>query len=284
MSNKPTEPDDAHWIQSARKTRLPAAPETVAAFLALEATRGVKPSTIDRRLAAIRFAHRLADLPLPTDDERVRATLRGIRRTLGTAPNRKRPATADTVLAMVPPLRHDRVVDLRDRALLLVGFAGALRRSELVALNVEDLEEEPEGLRISIRHAKTDQEARGQIIAIPRGAMACPVAALAAWMTAATIVTGPLFRPIAKGGKVQEMRLSARSVAEIVKIHAGRIGLDPAQFSGHSLRSGFLTSSAARGANIFRMADQSRHRSMDTLRGYVRMAELFRDHPGAGLL
>jgi site-specific recombinase XerD len=93
-----------------------------------------------------------------------------------------------------------------------------------------------------------------------------------------------VFRPIAKGGRIRLARLTDRSVATIVKAHAARAGFDPAQFAGHSLRSGFLTSAAATGASIFRMADQSRHRSMDVLQGYVRNAELFRNHPGAGLL
>jgi site-specific recombinase XerD len=104
------------------------------------------------------------------------------------------------------------------------------------------------------------------------------------WIKAAGIVEGPLFRPVAKGGQASAARLSDKSVADIVKAYAELAGLDPAIFAGHSLRSGFLTSAAGRGASIFKMADVSRHKSMDTLRGYVRDAELFRDHAGAGLL
>jgi integrase len=126
---------------------------------------------------------------------------------------------------------------LRDRALLLIGFAGAFRRSELVALEVADIEETDTGLRVTIRRSKTDQEGAGTTIAIVRGSIACPVAALRAWLTAAGITTGALFRSIRKGGKVGE-RLSAQSVAEIVKIRAQRVGLDPAAFAGHSLRAG----------------------------------------------
>jgi len=114
--------------------------------------------------------------------------------------------------------------------------------------------------------------------------IACPVAALKAWLEAAGITVGPVFRPIAKGDRVQHARLTDRSVADIVKAHAKRAGLDPKLFAGHSLRSGFLISAAARGASIFKMADQSRHKSMDTLRGYVRDAEIFKDHAGQGLL
>jgi integrase len=142
----------------------------------------------------------------------------------------------------------------------------------------------PEGLRVTIRRGKTDQEAKGAVVAIVRGAIACPVAAFKAWITAAGITAGPLFRPIAKGERVQPARLTDRSVANIIKAHAERAGLDPASFSGHSLRSGFLTSAASRGASIFKMMDVSRHRSVDTLRGYVRDAELFKDHAGTGLL
>jgi site-specific recombinase XerD len=271
------------WCDTRGVTALPATPEAVATFLAHDASRRVKPSTIGRRIAAIRYAHKLAGLPLPTDDERVRATLRGIRRTLGTAAAKKAPATAEQLIAMAP-LPGSRLCSLRDRALLLLGFAGAFRRSELVALNLEDIEEIAEGLRITIRRSKTDQEGRGTVIAVPRGRVACPVAAYKAWVHAAGITAGPLFRPIAKGERLLDSRLTDRSVANIVKRHAARAGFDPAQFSGHSLRSGFLTSAAAHGASIFKMADQSRHKSMDTLRGYVRDAEIFKDHAGAALL
>jgi integrase len=180
--------------------------------------------------------------------------------------------TADRVIAKAP-VASTRLADLRDRALLLLGFAGAFRRSELVALDIEDIEETKDGLRAMIRRGKTDQEGKGAMIAIVRGAVVWPVAAYRAWIEAANISTGPVFRPIAKGQRLQEARLTDRSVAKIVKAHAARIGLDPAVFSGHSLRSAFLTSAAARGASIFKMMDVSRHKRMDTLRGYIRDAE-----------
>jgi integrase len=168
--------------------------------------------------------------------------------------------------------------------LLLIGFAGAFRRSELVAHGVADSEETQTGLLVTICRGKTDQEALGRTIAITRGDIACPVKALRAWLDAAGIVSGPLFRPINKASTVSASRLTCRSVANIVKQFAGRAGFDSATYSGHSLRSGFLTSAAGRGASIFKMMDQSGHKSIDTLRGYVRDAELFKDHAGAGLL
>jgi site-specific recombinase XerD len=262
---------------------LPASLETVAAFLASEATRGLKTSTLYRRAAAIRYAHRLAGHLSPTDDERVRATLRGIRRAVGTAPNRKAPATADRLIAMAAA-GNGGLAALRDRALLLLGFAGAFRRSELVALDVADIEEGTDGLLVTVRRSKTDQEGQSAVVAVLRGRIACPVVALRVWLAAAGISDGPVFRPISRGGNVRPTRLTDRSVANIVKDRARRLGLDPKSFSGHSLRAGFLTSAAAQGASLFKMADVSRHKSIDVLRGYVRDAELFKNHAGEGLL
>lgn len=271
------------WCTERGLPPLPASPDAVAAFLAFEAARGARPSTIQRRVAAIRYAHELAGLPAPTDDERVRATMRGIRRTVGAAVVKKSPATADRIIAMAPLAGGD-LTAVRDRALLLIGFAGAFRRSELVALDVEHVTETADGFHVLIPRSKTDQAGEGATIGIVRGEIACPVAALKSWIEAAGITTGPIFRPIGKGGRLQASRLTDRSVANIVKAHAARVGLDPAFFSGHSMRAGFLTSAAARGASIFKMMDQSRHRSVDTLRGYVRSAEIFKGHAGSGLL
>ncbi|WP_049823601.1 site-specific integrase [Bradyrhizobium sp. WSM2254] len=262
---------------------LPATPDALAAFLAAEAEAGRRPSTLGRRLAAIRYFHKLAGLPTPTDAEAVKATLRGIRRSVGSAKVRKAPALAEHLKAMVAA-SSDTLAGKRDRALLLVGFAGAFRRSELVMLDVADIEENEAGLRVIIRRSKTDQDGEGTIIAVARGSVACPVRALNEWLAAAGIESGPLFRPINRASKVSQNRLTSRSVANIIKKMAGAIGLDAAMFSGHSLRSGFLTSAAASGASIFKMMDVSRHRSVETLRGYIRDAELFKDHAGAGLL
>lgn len=271
------------WCEVKHVPALPAEAKTVAAFLAAEANRGVKASTIGRRLAAIRYAHKLAGHEPSTNSEVVKATLRGIRRTARSAPARKAPATADRIVVMVNKAGSD-PKGVRDRALLLLGFAGAFRRLELVALNVEDLQFCDGGLRVTICKSKTDQEGVGATIGIVSGSIVCPVDAVRAWIEAGSIVTGPLFRPVTRNGKVSKHRLSARAVAELVKTYARRAGLNAAKFSGHSLRAGFLTSAAARGASIFKMMDVSRHKSVETLRGYVRDAEIFRDHAGIGLL
>jgi site-specific recombinase XerD len=271
------------WCDGKGVSSLPASAETVATFLAHETGNGTKPSTLGRRIAAIRYAHKLAHLDTPTDSEAVKATLRGIRRTFGGAKVRKAPAVAAKMHSMVATA-PDRLSGLRDRALLLLGFAGAFRRSELVALDVADIAEAKTGMLVTIRRSKTDQEGEGVTIAIASGDIACPVKALREWLDAAGIETGPIFRAINKAGTVAQERLTDRSVANIVKAYAERAGFDPAVFSGHSLRAGFLTSAAGNGASIFKMMDVSRHKSVDTLRGYVRDAELFKDHAGAGLL
>jgi integrase len=172
----------------------------------------------------------------------------------------------------------------RDRALLLLGFAGAFRRSELVALDVADIEETHDRLRVLIRRSKTDQEGVGATIAIIRGGTHCPVRAIRAWLDAAGITEGPIFRPVAKSGKLGSTRLTAKSVNDLVKSYAVKTGLNATDFGAHSLRAGFLTSAARRGASVFKMRDVSRHKSMDVLQAYVRDADLFRDHAGAGLL
>ena len=272
------------WCTDHALQALPASPEAVADYLAHLADKGLKASTIGRRLAAVRYAHKLAGLATPTDSEHVKATLRGIRRVIGTAPDQKAPATAQVVLQMVQGCRPDTLKGLRDRALLLLGFSLASRRSELVALDVADLEFAERGLKVTIRKSKTDQEGQGRTIAVPYGSKACPVAAVRDWLEASGIQEGPVFRPVLKGGRMGAQRLSDRAVALVVKSHAEHAGLDPRAFSGHSLRAGMVTSAAEAGASIWKIMETSGHRTMDTVRQYVRNAELFQDHALAGLL
>ncbi len=271
------------WCDEKRLCPLPASAEAVAAFLAFDVKHGAKPTTLSRRLAAIRYAHTLASHPSPTDSEVLKVTLSGIKRTVRYSPARKAPATSDKVAAMVA-LAGDGPRGLRDRALLLLGFAGAFRRSELIALNLEDFEFCDRGLLVVIRKSKTDQEGVSATIAIARGSVACPVKTLHDWIAASRIESGPIFRPVSKKGRVLNRRLWDRTVADLVKAYARRAGLKAGDFSAHSLRSGFLTSAALRGASIFKMMDVSRHKSIETLRAYVRDADRFRNHAGAGLL
>ncbi len=271
------------WCRGRGVQALPAQPAVVASFLAHEAERGLRASTVARRASGIRLLHRAAGFETPTTSEIVRTTLKGIRRNLGVAPQQKAPATVEVVLEMVKHV-PDGMRGIRDRALLLFAFASACRRSELSALRVRDLTEVPEGFRVTIRKSKGDQEGEGQEIAVVRGRKACPVAAMKHWLEAAAITDGPVFRRMRKGGVVLSDPLRPQGVAQVVKHYAEKAGYDPADFSAHSLRSGFLTSAAARGASVFKLIEVSRHKSVDTLRGYIRRVEIFEDHAAEGLL
>ncbi|TXN52356.1 site-specific integrase [Methylobacterium sp. WL2] len=281
------------WCESYGFRSLPASPEAVSGFLAHEAEAGRSASTIGRRLAAIRYGHKLAKAADPTDDEDVRATMKGIRRRVGTAPNQKTAATVDILQMLLARTSPDTLTGKRDRALLALGFAGAFRRSELVALDVEDLREDPEGLRVMVRRSKVDQEGRGFEKAIPTGRYVQPVRLVREWLDAAGITSGPVFRPVSRSGKVrgncaqlapQPARLTDRSVANILKAYCTAAGLDASTFSGHSLRSGYVTTAAERGADLARIMDQSGHRDPRTVVGYIRRANAFKSHSGSGFL
>ena len=275
--------DFTAWCESHGLEPLPASVDTIAAYLASLAKSGLKASTITRRCAGIRYLHRMAGFEPSTSSEAIKAVLAGIRRSLGTAVTRKAPATAEAIRIMLNDIPND-LRGLRDRALLLLGFAGALRRSELVALDVSDLEETPDGLHIHIRRSKTDQEGAGDFVSVPHGSRLHPVAGVKAWLLAAGIGEGPIFRSIKKGGPVTPERLSDRSVAEIVKKRMEAAGFDPAIFSGHSLRAGFVTSALHHGADILRVMDVTRHREVSTLKTYDRRAKAFKQHAGEAFL
>jgi hypothetical protein len=175
---------------------LPAKPLTVATYLAaLESSKS--PSTIRRRLAAISISHQIAGFETPTADAVVKNVWAGIRRRKGVAPSKVRAARTKVINTLVAPLGI-RLIDVRDRALILIGFAGALRRSELVALDVDDVAEDADGLVLSMRKSKTDQEAEGEVLGLPYGShpATCPVRARRAWMDASGIETGPAFRAV----------------------------------------------------------------------------------------
>lgn len=202
------------------------------------------------------------------------------------APNRKAPATVDRLAAMVAKADLATLKGKRDKALLLFGFASAMRRSELVALTVEDLEETKRGLLVTLRRSKTDQEGKGQQRVIPFGRRpeTCPVKALNAWLDAAGISEGRLFRSVTRHGQVGEESLSGNALAGVVKHYAKRIGLNPDEFAGHSLRAGFITSADEKGRSAAQIMDHTGHKSPAMIRVYTRRTDAFENHAGAGLL
>jgi site-specific recombinase XerD len=270
------------WCAAHQQVELPAAPANVAAYLGALASAGAKVSTVRRRCAAIGDAHRHGGYDNPAAHAGVKATLAGIGRTLGAPPAKKAALTADLLARALRSIPQD-LAGLRDRALILIGFAAALRRSELVALDVADLARHPKGLVITIRRSKTDQAGTGCAKAIPHGRKLRAVQALDAWLGAAKITAGPVFRGV-RGSKVLPARLCAHQVARIVQKRAAAAGLDPTLFAGHSLRSGYISSAAERGASLVSIAAHADHKKIDTTRGYVQIADAFRDHSGKGFL
>lgn len=268
--------DFTAWCDERRLPGLPADPSTVAWYISDLASR-YTVSTITRRLASISQAHQLAGYSTPTQTAIVRTTMQGIRRTLGSAQKQVAPAVTETIRAMVRAL-PDGLLGQRDRALLLLGFAGAFRRSELVSLDVADLQFLPEGLVVTLRRSKTDQEGRGTSKAIPMGQWAetCPVRALKTWLKAANITKGPIFRAVDRYGHISQNHLNDRTVARVVKRSAAAAGFDPDMFSGHSLRAGLATSAAGAGVSELDIAEQTGHKSSRALRGYIRRGKLFR--------
>lgn len=269
---------DVHGVQA-----LPASPETVALYAA-ECAGSLKPGSIQRRLNAIAEAHKASALDSPTSSGIVRNTVKGIRRMLGTAAAQKAPTLTDDIRAMVDATDAG-LIGARDRALILLGFAGAFRRSELVSLDRSDIDFGKDGLTVTLRRSKTDQGGHGRKIGIPYGANpeTCPVRVLQSWIELASIITGPVFRPIDRHGHVHPGRLSGIAVARIVKKLAERVGLDAAKFAGHSLRAGHATSAAIAGASERSIMNQTGHRSVQMVRRYIRDGSIFRDNSAGKL-
>jgi integrase len=284
------------WCAVHRQTALPASPETVAAFLATEAGRGLAVNTLRLRHAALRYLHLLAGYPPPTASPLVSATFAGIRRA------HRRPLRKKTALVL-DPLRAavaaipDTLPGRRDRALLLVGFAAALRPSELAALSCDHLTRHNDGIALFLPWRKNDQEGEGTSVWLPSGRTdLCPVKALDAWLAAAEIAQGPLFRRVwrlppprvRRGAKrkaaperyhIGESPIDTDSIALVVKKWAGQAGLDGAAFAGHSLRRGAISSGVAQGVHIARLKQFSGHASLKSLEEYVELDELRLHHP-----
>src|SRR3954471_6726139 len=267
------------WCARANLCPLPASEATIAMYLSAEAGR-LKAATLAHRLAAISKAHKTAGHPSPIKDNvLISETLKGIKRVHGSAQVQKAPVMTEdlrTMLRAIPPTLQG----IRDRAVLLVGFSGAFRRSELVSFDVSAVAFTSEGMLITLLRSKTDQEGQGRQVAIPEGQHqeTCPVRALRTWLTAAIITEGPIFRSVNRHSQPSKERLTDHSVGLIVKRYAKLIGLAHADFSGHSLRAGFVTSAARAGEPERRIMRQTGHKSIEMVLRYVRRADIFKDN------
>lgn len=256
-------------------SKIPASPEVVAEYLAKFA--GVLSiATLQHRLIAIHQAHVDKGFDSPVKDRLVKRTMQGIRRTFGVAQRRVRALVKDDLLELLVMVNKQKSLKAaRDKAILLIGFAGAFRRSELVALTVADITPHAHGIELLIRRSKTDQEGEGRTVFIPlaKSEERCPVIALQRWLKLSGISAGPLFRPINRHDTVtSDLALTPQSVALIVKSAVeGSKGLDAAKLvSGHSLRAGFVTEAATVGLQTSAIMGQTGHKSMEMVFRYVR--------------
>lgn len=270
-----------HFRASGRD--IPCSPEVVAAYLA-EIADAFAVATIQRRLAAIAKAHRASGHGDPCRAEIVKATMRGIRRIRGVAQREAQALQRDDLFALLERM-GDSPIDIRDKALLLIGFAAAFRRSELVELDCADVDHVRQGIVLHLRHSKTDQDGQGRKIAIPHGRTRwCPVRHLIDWLAHAGIEQGPIFRSIDRHGHIASDRLSSEAVSVIIKKRVEAAGFDPAAFSGHSLRAGFATSAVMAGASTLKVRAQTGHKSDAMLARYVRDGSLFTDNAASAVL
>ena len=244
----------------------------------------MKDFRIQAALSAISQAHKLAGHDSPTLTPAVRITMAGIRRSKGVKQDGKKPLMVEDLRRLIDCL-PDNLKGVRDRALLLVAFAGAFRRSELVGLDTDDLEFTEDGLVVTLRRSKTDQEGEGRRVGIPFGSnpATCPVRSLKKWLEAAGITNGPVFRSVNRHGQMRESRLTSQSVALVVKGYAEACGLESASFAGHSLRAGFATVAARNGANERSIMNQTGHRSLTMVRRYICEGSLFRENAATKL-
>jgi site-specific recombinase XerD len=265
------------WCARRGHRSLPAEPQTVVLYVT-ELAQTSKLATIRRHLAAIAFIHRERRLESPVGSEIVRRVVRGVARTIGAAQTRKSAATLSDLRSMLLEVRGEGLKAARDRALVLLGFSCALRRSELAALEVDDVIFCKEGMRIRIRRSKTDQTAEGVELAVPSVAhhSLCAVRAVRAWLTASDLTAGPLFRSFGIRAVMTERSIDGRDVANLVKTLARRARLE-GDYSGHSLRAGFVTTAAQAKVSLDSIARTTRHKSLAVLMSYVRPAQAFDD-------
>jgi len=273
----------AAWCATHDFCPVPAEPKTIGAYLASLAETHA-PASLRRKLSAIGKMHRFNSLPWNPAHRDIQQPLRGILRRHGRPLKQATALTVDLLQQLVATCDVS-ARGRRDRLLLLLGFAGALRRSELVGLQVEDIKRTNDGLTLSVRHSKTDQGWEGAQIGIPRGAhrATCPVRAFDAWQAVALRQAGPLFRRISVAGTIAATALQPYAVQRILQHRAGLAGLELTDLSPHALRVGFITEAYARGVRDEDIMKHSRHKDLRTMRGYVRRAGLISDSP-AGLV
>ena len=262
---------------------LPTEPKIVALYLTYLSGKDAKMSTLRRRLVSISMIHRLKGHYLDTKHPVIIENLMGIKRKKGTVQKGKKPILINSLRLILKAIDEQDAEDLkklRDKSIILVGFSGGFRRNEIVSLDYDDLDFVYEGLKITIKRSKTDQFGEGTIKALPyfNESIYCPVVTLKRWLNVSKITKGAIFRRFSKGTKLTKYRLTDQTVALIIKEYLKKAGIENANYSGHSLRSGFATSAAESGAEERSIMAMTGHKSTEMVRRYIREANLFKNN------
>ena len=262
---------------------LPSEPKIVSLYLTYLSTKDVKMSTLKRRLVSIGVIHKLKGYYLDTKHPAIIENIMGIKRRKGSIQESKKPiliSNLRNIINVIDKQKKEEIKKLRDRSIILIGFSGGFRRNEIVSLDYDDLDFVPEGLKLSIRRSKTDQFGEGFTKALPYfdSSQYCPVVSLKKLLDLSKINTGPVFRRFIKGSKLSENRLTDQTVALLIKKYLNLAGIDNKNYSGHSLRSGFATSTAESGAEERSIMAMTGHKSTEMVRRYIKDANLFKNN------
>jgi len=262
---------------------LPTDPKIVSLYLTYLSSKNVKISTIKRRLVSIGVIHKTKGYYLDTKHPVIIENLMGIKRRKGVNQKGKKPILINELKQIIDVINKENAPEIkkmRNKTLLLIGFAGGFRRNELISLNIEDIEFVFEGVKITLNKSKTDQFGEGFVKAIPhfQNSLYCPVTCLKRWINFSKIETGALFTRFSKGSKITNLRLTDQSVALIIKEYLLKAGIDNKNYSGHSLRSGFATSAAEAGAEERSIMAITGHKSTEMVRRYIKEANLFNNN------
>jgi site-specific recombinase XerD len=261
---------------------LPTEPKIVSLYLTY-LSKTSKFSTLKRRLVSISMVHKLKGHYLDTKHPIIVENLMGIRRVIGSIQKGKKPILINHLKLIINSINEQNVNEkkkLRDKSIILIGFAGGFRRTELISIDYEDLEFVPEGLKITLKKSKTDQFGEGMIKGLPYfdDKNYCPVINLRKWLEISNIKTGSIFRRFSKGSILSDNRLTDQSVVLLIKEHLRLAGIENKNFAGHSLRSGFATVAADSGAEERSIMAMTGHKTTQMVRRYIREANLFKNN------
>jgi site-specific recombinase XerD len=262
---------------------LPSEPKIVSLYITHLSSKGIKMSTLKRRLVSIGVIHKLKGHYLDTKHPVIIENIMGIKRRKGSIQKGKKPLLINNlkkIINVIDEYNTENIKKFRDRSIILMGFSGGFRRNEIVSLDYDDLDFVTEGLKISIKRSKTDQFGEGSVKGLPYfdNTQYCPVLSLKNWIEISRIRSGPLFRRFSKGTKLSEKRLTDQTVALLIKKYLKIAGIDSKNYSGHSLRSGFATSAAEAGVEERNIMSMTGHKSPEMVRRYIKEANIFKNN------